>query len=154
MRTLSLLPILLVAACSSEDRRSAPPQPARLPPLVHATQQDLAKELDEADRLGTWSEVKHRWQGQVLRWEVTRVPQLCKSADECHVVAFPVMRPAQRGWLPAVQWAPGQFSALEKACAGTEQCKITIEGTLSELYASPELPTHLTFSNVTITKRV
>ena len=149
IRALPLLPLLI--ACSAEDRRTPPPPtPAPLPKLVNATQMDLARDLDDAERLGTWSEVQHRWQGQVLRWEVTRIKQLCAKPEQCHVVAFPVMRPAQRGWLPAVELAPGQFAALEATCRGQEHCKITIEGTLAELHVSSEMPTRLKFSNVMI----
>jgi len=152
-RTLPLL-LILVSACS-DDRRAPPPAPAKpsLPTLVHSTQMDLARELDDADRRGTWSEVQHRWQGQVLRWEVTRLEQLCRTPSECHVLAFPVMRPAQHGWLPAVEFAPGQFAALQAACKGQPQCKITIEGTLAQLDVSGEMPTKLRFSNVTIARK-
>lgn len=149
IRALPLLPLLI--ACTAEDRRMPPPpKPAPLPKVVNGTQMDLARELDAAERQGTWSEVQNRWQGQVLRWEVTRIKTLCATAEQCHVVAFPVMRPAQRGWLPEVELAPGQFAALEASCRDQEQCKITIEGTLAELHGSSEVPTRLKFSNVMI----
>ena len=149
IRALPLLPLLV--ACPAEDRRMPPPpKPAPLPELVTATQMDLARDLDAAERQGQWTEVQHRWQGQVLRWEVTRIKRLCATPEQCHVVAFPVMRPEQRGWLPQVELAPGQFAALESACRDQESCKITIEGTLAELHVSSELPTRLKFSNVTI----
>ena len=152
MRTLLLI---VVAACSADDRRSppaSPPTKAPLAPLVHSTQVDLARELDDAERRGAFTEVQKRWQGQVVRWEVMRIPQLCASAAECHVVAFPVTRPAQRGWLPRVELAPGQFAALEAACRGIAHCRITIEGTVAKLDVSAELPTQVRFANVTVTK--
>ncbi|MEJ7600664.1 MAG: hypothetical protein WKG01_22350 [Kofleriaceae bacterium] len=148
--------LIVIAACSAEDRRTPPPSPptqAALAPLLPSTQQDLARELDDAERRGTFTEVQKRWQGQVVRWEVTRIPQLCATAAECHVVAFPVMRPAQRGWLPRVELAPGQFAILEAACRGALQCKVTIEGTVARLDVSAELPTQVRFSNVTVARK-
>src|SRR5690349_3644830 len=110
-RTLPLLLLLLAhAACGSEDRPASPPTPIPpLPPsLTSATQQDLARELVDANNQGTWSELKRRWQGQVLRWNVTRQRVLCQSAELCHVAAFPIQRPAKQGWLPQLSFAAGQ----------------------------------------------
>jgi hypothetical protein len=145
------LPVLLVlAACSSEDRRSPAPTPAQPPALAHATQQDLARELDDADVHGTWTEVKRRWTGQVLRWTVTRQQALCASEHACNVLAFPIQRPAKYGWLPQLVFAPGQYAALESACAGKPSCEISIEGTLARLEVSGELPTNLRLEHVTL----
>jgi len=141
--------VLLVAACGKADQHTPPsPAPAQMPVLEHATQADLAKEIADAERLGTWQEIQHRWQGQTLRWTVTRQRLLCGSANDCNVAAFPIQRPAQQGWMPLLAFAPGQYDALAKACDGQEQCEVTIEGILSELEVSPELPTKVVLSKV------
>lgn len=142
--------VLLASACSSDERRVPPPTPAALPTLAAATQSDLGREIDDADRRGTWIEVKRRWQGQQLRWSVIRQRDLCKTEDACNVAAFPIMRPALHGWMPIVKFAPGEFAKLEAACGTAPQCDFTFEGKLSELNVSGEQPTRMTFSDVRI----
>src|SRR5579859_1076216 len=97
---IAVVPVALAAAaaaaaaaagCGKADRAAPPPAPAA---LLHATQADLAREIAEADRLGTWSQVQQRWQGQTVHWTVTRQRMLCRSADDCNVAAFPIQRPA------------------------------------------------------------
>jgi len=150
LHRITLLLLLSVAACSAEDRRSHPtPEPA-LPRLANATQDDLAHELEDADRRGTWMEVRHRWQGQVLRWTVTRQRALCRTAEACNVAAFPVRTGAPAGWLPTLKFAPGQFTALEARCGDREQCELTVEGKLEKLSVSAELPTNLELTGVTL----
>ena len=145
-RTLILL--AAVCACGKADRTPSPaPAP---PPLAHATQADLAREIADAERLGTWSDVAHRWQGQTVRWTVTHRRVLCRSADDCYVAAFPIQRPAKQGWMPQLQFAPGQYDALAGTCGGQDPCEVTIEATLSKLEVSPELPTSVQLSNVQI----
>src|SRR5262245_58129837 len=96
-----ILPVLVLVACSKgDDRRPPAPVAAAAAPraaLEHATQADLARELSDAERLGTWREVHHRWQGQHVQWTVTRQRLLCRSADDCNVAAFPIERPARQG---------------------------------------------------------
>jgi hypothetical protein len=139
--------VLLVAACS---KASAPPPPPVRPALEHASQADLAHDIADAERLGTWREVQHRWEGQSLRWTVTRQRLLCGSADDCNVAAFPIQRPAQQGWMPLLAFAPGQYDVLAQTCGNRDQCDVTIEGTLSELEVSPEFPTTVRLSGVRI----
>ena len=144
-----ILPLVIaLAACGKGGDRTPPP--AVRPALEHATQTDLARELADAERLGTWHEVQHRWQGQTVRWTVTRQRLLCRSADDCNVAAFPIERPARQGWMPQLEFAPGQFDALTDLCGSQEQCEVTVEGTLRQLDASPELPTSVQLSNVRI----
>jgi hypothetical protein len=145
----ALLIVLVVAGCSARDRREDSVKDT-VTPLANATQQDLAKELDDAERRGTWGDVKRRWQGQSVRWDVFVVPVLCRSADACNVAAFPVQRPAQQGWLPEVTFAPGQFAALQAHCGKAEHCDVTIEATLEQLDASAELPTNVRLGDVRI----
>jgi len=149
LRTLLLIVLTTAAACRTEDRTAPAVKKAEpLPRLASATQADLARELDDAERRGSWAEVKHRWQGQTLRWQVTRQRMLCKAAEACNVAAFPIQRPAPAGWLPTLRFAPGQFAALEARCAGKDQCEVTIEGKLEKLQASGELPTNLELTGV------
>jgi hypothetical protein len=148
MRTTvySIVLVGLVACHGHDDAK--PAAKAGKAKLEHASQTDLARELDDADRRGTWSDVRYRWQGQELEWTVTRYRTLCGSEKRCNVAAFPVMRPAQRGWLPGVQFAPGEYAKLDAACGAAERCEITIDGTLSKLEVSGEMPTSVQLSNV------
>jgi len=144
-----ILPLVILAcACGKTDQRTPPPPPAQAPALEHASQADLAREIAEADRLGTWRDLQHRWQGQTVRWTVTRQRLLCGSAGDCNVAAFPIQRPAKQGWMPLLSFAPGQYDALAQLCGSQEQCEVTIEGTLKELEVSAELATRVAISNV------
>lgn len=148
MQSLMIL-VIAVGACRGGDEHGKAPRPARQV-LASATQADLARELDEADRRGTWREVKQRWIGQPLHWTVTRQRALCRSATACNVAAFPVQRPATHGWLPGIAFAPGEFEKLDTACGTAEQCEVVIDGTLAELAVSPELPTSLRLAGVRV----
>jgi hypothetical protein len=152
--------VILAAACGKADHRT-PPLPSssspssslssgKAPALAHATQADLAQDIADAERLGTWREVQHRWQGQPVRWTVTRQRLLCTSAEDCNVAAFPIQRPAKQGWMPLLSFAPGQYDELIRVCGSQEQCEVTIEATLHELDVSPELPTRVALSSVRI----
>jgi hypothetical protein len=145
--------LLALVGCSAEDRRSPPPAQKASPSLAHGTQADLGHELDEAAKHGTWIELRRRWQGQKLRWTVTRQQLLCSSEDACNVRAFPTMQPATHGWMPEVKWAPGQYEAMVAKCGQKEQCEITIEGVLAKLEASDESPTRLRFDGVVLVER-
>jgi hypothetical protein len=136
--------VIALAACRSHE---TPPAPAPTP-LTHATQQDLARELDAAERQGTWSQVRQRWQGQSLRWTVVRYHSLCAAGDACFVAPFAVERPAKHGWMPKLELAPAEYARLDRQCGAVEPCQVTFEGTLAELTASPEQPTSLRFANV------
>jgi hypothetical protein len=146
------LPLLiLLVACGREDHRPAPaPTPAARPALAHSAPTDLASEIKDADRLGTWHEIESRWKGQDLRWTVTRQQVLCGSETRCNVSAFPIQRPAKKGWMPQLSFAPGQYALLDAACGKARDCELTFEGTLSEVFVSPELPTKISFTNVRV----
>jgi hypothetical protein len=144
-----ILPLMIVlAACSAEDRRSPPP--ARQAQLMNATQADLALELDRAAENGTWIELRRRWQGQKLKWTVIRQRMLCASAEQCNVAAFPVQNHATHGWMPELKFAPGQYEALAANCGDAAQCEVTIEGVVAKLEASDESPTRLVLDGVTV----
>ena len=150
MHRIAILLVLTIAACGKGDRAQPAPAPAAPAALAHASQADLAREIADADRLGTWRELQHRWQGQTVRWTVTRQRVLCRSAEDCNVAAFPIQRPAMQGWMPELQFAPGQFDALAGLCGNQDPCDVTIEGTLSQLDVSPDLPTRVQLSEVRI----
>lgn len=146
--TRILLLLTVVAACKP-DAPAPPPVAHAVPPaLEHASQADLAREIADADRLGTWRELQHRWQGQSVRWTVIRQRLLCGDAADCNVAAFPIQRPARQGWMPTLAFVPGQFDALASRCGARDQCEVTIEATLSQLDVSPELATTVALSNV------
>jgi hypothetical protein len=147
-RSTLLLLVLSTAACHSEDKHAGAAKTEALPQLKDASAAQLARELDDAEQRGTWSDVRRRWQGQTLRWTVTRQKMLCKSAETCNVAAFPVQTGAPAGWLPTLRFAPGQFAALEARCANKEMCDVTIEGKLEKLQVSGELPTNLELTGV------
>jgi hypothetical protein len=153
-RSTLLLLVLTVAACRNEDRSAAPSKTESVPQLANATAAQLARELDDAEQRGTWNEVKHRWQGQTLRWTVTRQRMLCKTAEVCNVAPFAIQRPAPAGWLPRLRFAPGQFAALEARCGNKEQCEVTIEGKLEKLQVSGELPTNLELTGVKLVEKL
>ncbi len=149
---MRILPVLLVlSACGDADHRTPPPAHQR-PVLAHATQQDLAREVADAERLGPWRDVEERWSGQPLTWTVTRKPLLCHSREFCVVAAFPMQRPAKQGWMPKLAFAAGQYEALDKACPADRDCEVTIQGTLRGLTVSPDLPTNVELADVRVVK--
>jgi hypothetical protein len=149
--TLVAVVISLVTACSREPARTQPAARAPAPPaLSSATPADLVAQIAEADRRGTWREVRQQWEGRRVRWTVTRHRALCQTADACHVAAFPVQRPAPVGWLPVLQLTASEMSALDARCGAGAACELTFEGTLRELVLSPELPTSVQFDDVRI----
>jgi hypothetical protein len=139
--------VVALAACKAKTE-DCPPAPAVAVAL--GTQADLAKELDKAERDGSWADIKHRWQGGHVTWTVTRQRPLCMSANQCNVTPFPIGGGAKYGWLPKLTFAPSQFEKLDASCGKSERCELTFEGTLSELTVSPDLPTSLRFTDVKI----
>ena len=153
IRTSVLVAVIAsLAACSRNDTRSAPIERdvAKRPVLTAATQADLARELEQAERRGTWREVKQRWEGQRLHWTVTRQRVLCGSPSACNVAAFPIQRPAQVGWLPALELSPGEYAKIEAGCGSAEQCQLELEFNVRELNVSGDLPTSMRFSDVKV----
>jgi hypothetical protein len=168
-RTLTLtscLALLGLVSCRSssppsdrdDDRAGgSPTSPRPVAPTSAATQLDLAHELDATehteDPLTSLYEVRDRWQGKRLTWTVTRQAVLCRTAASCNVMPFPSPRPAEvagHGWMPRLDFAPGQFAKLVAACGATPTCEVTFEGDLAQLVVSDELPTSLRFTNVSI----
>ena len=150
-KSLLLLVTILVVGCGRDEARKAP-APAARPVLANATQSDLAREVDQAERRGTWREVRDRWQGQTLHWTVTRYKALCSSASACNVAAFPIQRPATHGWLPTLSFAAGEYTKLDAGCGGADQCEVEFEGTLSDLVLTAELPVSLRFDRVRVVR--
>src|SRR5258706_5894332 len=85
----------LVACRSDRHEASASRNVAARPVLVDGSQTALARELDDAERRGTWIEVRRRWQNQRLHWTVTRQRALCSAPDACNVAAVPIPRASQ-----------------------------------------------------------
>lgn len=151
MRTLHLALMLgCFVGCSRERAPRKERDVALKPQQLDATQHDLAREIDQADRRGTWHEVKARWQGQRVAWTVTRQRVLCTAPTACNVAAFPIQRPAQQGWLPALEMTAAEFAKVEVSCGTAEQCELVIEGTLSDLALSPEMPTNVRLADVRV----
>lgn len=150
MRTVLIVALVSVLGCSRERAPVQENDVALRPQLSAATQADLAREIDDAERRGTWREVKMRWQDQRLTWTVTRQRVLCRTPSACNVAAFPVQRPAQHGWLPTLELTPGELAKLDAQCGDAEQCELMFEGTLSDLALSPDLPTNLRFTDVRV----
>lgn len=142
--------LIVVAGCGRDTAPIAKRDVVARPDLSHATQTDLATEIDQAERRGTWREARQRWEGQQLHWTVIRHRALCVAATACNVAAFPVQRPAQHGWLPQLTFAPGEFEKLDAGCADADSCELDIEGTLRTLDLSGELPTSVHFDHVRV----
>jgi len=136
--------VLVVAACSAHRETK---------PVVTksaATQADLAREIDDAERRGTQAAIKQHWQGLALHWTVTRQRLLCLSADACHVAPFAIERPAKHGWMPALAFAPGEFQKVLSGCGAAEQCTLELDFKLDQLNVSAEAPTSMRFSDVRV----
>jgi hypothetical protein len=140
--------VVALAACKAKTEDCPPPAPVVAAAL--GTQADLAKELDKAEHDGSWSNIKHRWQGGHVTWTVTRQRPLCPTADRCNVLPFPIGGGAKYGWMPQLTFAPSEFAKLEASCGESDRCELTFQGTLSELMVSPDLPTSLRFTDVRI----
>ena len=141
----------LVAGCRGDAREipSAHDTAARLD-LSRATQAELGAEIDQAERRGTWREVRQRWEGQRLHWTVTRHRALCFEATRCNVAAFPIQQPAPHGWLPSLSLEPGEYAKIEAACGAAPLCELEFEGTLTRLELSGEQPTSVHFDHVRV----
>lgn len=145
----SIFVLLAIAGCGGDEMQAPQRRGAPRLELAQATQTDLAREIEQAERRGTWREVRQRWEGQTLHWTVIRHEALCRSASACNVAAFPVQRPAQQGWLPELTFAPGEFAKLTAAC-GPGECELQIEATLKRLELSGELPTSVHLDQVRV----
>jgi hypothetical protein len=154
IRTSVLVAVVasLAVGCSRTDTRSAPIERdvAKRPALTATTQADLARELEQAERRGTWREVKERWEGQRLHWTVTRQRVLCSSASACNVAAFPIQRPAQVGWLPGLELSPVEYAKIEAGCGKADQCQLELDFNVRELTVSGDQPTSMRFSEVKV----
>lgn len=150
MKTHLLVLLLAASACDSHRSKPIERDVAARPALTDATQTDLAHEVDQAERRGTWREVRQRWLGQRLTWTVTRQRALCHAASACNVAAFPIQRPAQHGWMPALELTPPEYARMTAGCGIADQCEVQFEGTLSDLVLSPDQPTSVRFSDVRI----
>lgn len=173
MSAASALAMLVVSGCSRshDDREPAPspspsmtsaspgspgPAPAPTTPTTSAptgiagSQQDLAKEMDTAEKNGTWQDLRHKWQGKQVTWSVTRLTSLCHDAALCNVRPFATVQGVHYGWMPKLELSSGEYDKLTKGCGASEPCKVTFTGVLSDFQISGDAPTSLKFSDVTI----
>ena len=161
---LALFVTGLVGCEGRTPATSASPAPAEAPATgpaaSSATQLDLARELDAVtdapDPDAAMEALAARWRGKRLTWTVTRQPALCRSAEACHVIPFPVPAPeaaSRHGWLPTLAFAPGEFDVLADECGDAGPCQVTFTGELSSLTGSSEEPTALGFTGVRIVTR-
>jgi len=148
-RTLVLLALV---GCSKSEPAPTVAPPAPKSQVSEAKQGELQKDIDQAMQVGTWNELRHKWQGLELTWTVTRHAVLCNSAERCNVAAFPVERPAKQGWLPALTFAPGEFDKLAGAC-GKADCDFTFRGTIDEVRGSDAEPAAIRFKDVVFVKK-
>jgi hypothetical protein len=143
--------VIALAACKGSSDDCASPAPA---PTVTTTtggsQSDLAKDMDAADKTAGWQDLKHRWQGKLVTWKVTRQRLLCNDANACNVRPFPTVQGVHYGWMPKLDLAPAEFAKLEAGCGKSDPCDVTFQGVLSNLEISGDSPTNLRFSDVKI----
>jgi hypothetical protein len=150
MNRIALI-VIALAACkgSSDDCKIPAPAPVMVT-AVGGSQSDLAKEMDAADKTAGWQDLKHRWQGKLVTWQVTRQRSLCNDAAACNVRPFPTVQGVHYGWMPRLELSAAEYAKLEAGCGKAEPCNVTFQGVLSDLEISGDSPTNLRFSDVKI----
>ncbi|MBX2798649.1 MAG: hypothetical protein KTR31_13290 [Myxococcales bacterium] len=125
-------------------------------PLAQSTQYELLDDIVAAEATSEprgYHEVRARWQGQRLLWEVAILPLLCASPRRCNVLPFDGAQVAgviRQGWLPKLNLDEEGFERLSTLCAPHEACVLTVEGTLNTFRFSPEDYTQVAFDDVTV----
>ncbi len=180
MRRLCILAAALLNACSGHVEvevhagADAEPQPEAetsqqpktrpktlerpAPQLDGRSSYDLAAAIGEAlqepsfTREQALDRVRSGWRGKRYRWEVGVSSTLCRRADNCNVFPFDHARGEARivqGWLPKLELDEVAHADLLARC-GPALCVARVEATLSGFVLSPEDPTSLTFSDVSV----
>jgi hypothetical protein len=155
MKIVTLVAVIAAALFACHDRGQTPSASGDTRQRTESrsapgTQVDLTREIDAAERTGSFEAVRARWRGRRVMWTVTRHRVLCSSASSCHVAAFPVQRPASHGWMPGLEMSDRELSDLDARCHGAERCELEIEATLSELTVSPEQPVSMVLGDVVV----
>ena len=157
-RTFASLLVLsmTVAGCSKSSSEQAPtPAPMPTPAVAPVAKLDstlqgaLAKDIDQVRQSGKWNELRQRWQGQHVTWDVTRYDRLCRSEARCNVAAFPIEKSAKQGWMPELSLSKDEYRKIEAAC-GTDSCQLKIDGTIAEVRGSDAQPPSLRIADVKV----
>ncbi len=153
-----MLPLLV--SCSKPEQPGAAASTApRGPSIDSRNQYALIDDLDEAlaapagEQARRYGEVKSAWLGRRVRWEVRYVPALCARADSCFVVAVDYSQSKKRiiqGWLPRFEIDAAMHEKIQKDCAPHLACVIDVEAKITRLVASADLPTAVTFGEVSL----
>jgi hypothetical protein len=153
--TLLLLSVA-VAGCSKSASEQAPtpaptptPAVAPMPKLDSTLQSALAKDIDQVRQSGKWNELRQRWQGQHVTWDVTRFELLCRSEGRCNVAAFPIEKQAKEGWMPELSLSKDEYGKIAAAC-GADSCRLKIDGTIAEVRGSDAQPPSLRIADVKV----
>ncbi len=174
MRRSGLVVSLLLGACTtgraevevrtevapepSVAEPSAQPEPDAALPLDPRSSYELAAAIGEAlqepsfTREQALAEVRSGWRGRRYRWQVGVASTLCRRADACNVFPFDHAEAQTRivaGWLPNVVLSKADHTGLLARC-GAGLCVATVEATLSGFVLSPDDPTSLTFTDVSV----
>jgi hypothetical protein len=130
------------------------------PPEMHSGDQyDLLKAITQAEAMNAekaeerYLQIRREWSGKRVHWRVFVIPQLCQSADQCHVMPFDRFgkdKKVLQGWMPKLEIDSQALAAIHKSCAQQKRCSIEFEGTLSQFTLSTEFLTNLRFSDVKI----
>ncbi len=114
----------------------------------------IEHEQDDEDRAFSLAQLTESWEGERYQWTVGFLSAFCPNAQGCHVVPFDrggKDNQIVQGWSPQLELTDAQWERLAGACAkGSEQCRVTFSGTLSEFRISTEELTRLTFSEVSL----
>ncbi|MBV1861130.1 MAG: hypothetical protein KUG77_22120 [Nannocystaceae bacterium] len=119
----------------------------------YALAADISKALSEPSltRAQSLERVRTDWQGKRYRWDVGVSAPLCRLGA-CSVFPFDHASVEDRivaGWLPRLDLSPEVHADLIGRC-GSRLCVATIEGTLKTFVFSPEEPTSLRLSDVSV----
>jgi hypothetical protein len=154
-RTFATLLVLsvVVAGCSKSSSEqapaAAPPAVAPVAKLDSTLQGALASDIAQVRQSGKWNELRQRWQGQHVTWDVTRYDRLCRSEARCNVAAFPIEKSAKQGWMPELSLSKDEYKKIEAAC-GTAACRLKIDGTIAEVRGSDAEPPSLRIAGVKV----
>jgi hypothetical protein len=158
---------LVLAACTrADDERSGPTAlvaveaPGTVTTVDERDQYALLLDLETAlgDRIerdaSAMAQVRSRWVGKRVRWEVGFVPVFCRSHDRCNVAPFDHgRRPDQRirqGFMPELALDEAGFAAIQAACSPHTPCVLQLEATLGKFAFSPEEATSLRLDDVAL----
>jgi len=156
-RTLASLLVLSVAVvgCSKSAEQATASEAAPTPAVAPVAKLDstlpgaLANDIDQVRQSGKWNELRQRWQGQHVSWDVTRYGLMCRSEARCNVGAFAMAKQAKEGWMPELSLSKDEFKKIEAAC-GAADCKLKIDGTIAEVRGSDAAPPSLRIADVKV----